>query len=178
MVSQAEKILSLFWTWPNRAACPTRCCAGGCAVLNRRRLARERRRFWDDEGRSGQEFVEMLRRSPIAVDTGAANVQHYEVPPAFFQQTLGPRLKYSCCWWPPGVNSLDRAEEAMLALSAARAEVADGQEILDLGCGWGSFTLWAAESLPRSRILAVSNSRPQGDFIRETAAARGLPGLR
>jgi cyclopropane-fatty-acyl-phospholipid synthase len=174
MVPQAEKILSLLVNLAEQGRLPDPLLRWGMRGLNRRRLARERRRFWDDEGCSGQDFVEMLRRSPIAVDTGAANVQHYEVPPAFFQAVLGPRLKYSCCWWPPGVNSLDRAEEAMLALSAARAEVAEGQDILDLGCGWGSFTLWAAESFPHSRILAVSNSRPQGEFIREAAAARHL----
>jgi cyclopropane-fatty-acyl-phospholipid synthase len=174
MVSQTEKILSHLVDLAEQGRLPEPLLRWGMRMLNRRRLTRENRRFWDKEGRSGQEFLERLRRSPIAVDTGAANVQHYEVPPAFFQAVLGPRLKYSCCWWPPGVETLDAAEEAMLALSAARAEVADGQDILDLGCGWGSFSLWAAESLPRSRILAVSNSRLQGDFIRETAAARRL----
>ena len=89
-----------------------------------------------------------LRRSPIAVETQAANEQHYEVPPAFFEKVLGRRRKYSCCHWPPGVKTLDAAEEAMLALTAARAELADGMDILDLGCGWGSLTLWAAEHFP------------------------------
>lgn len=177
MVSQAEKILSLLLDQAEQGRLPDPLLRWGMRRLNRRRLAREHRRFWEDEARSGQEFVEMLRTSPIAVETGAANLQHYEVPPAFFMHTLGPRLKYSCCWWPPGVTSLDKAEEAMLALTAARAEVADGQKILDLGCGWGSFTRWAAESQPNSRILAVSNSRLQGDFIRETATARGLTGV-
>lgn len=146
----------------------------GIRVLCRRRLAKEARREREAQGEYPQRFLEELRRSPVAVDTQAANVQHYEVPPAFFAQILGKRLKYSCCLWPRGVASLDAAEEAMLALSATRAELHDGQDILDLGCGWGSFTLWAAAHFPQARLWAVSNSRPQGDFIRNRAVALGL----
>lgn len=146
----------------------------GIRTLNQRRLAKEARRERAGQGEKLQHFVDELRQSPIAVETLAAKEQHYEVPPAFFQTVLGRRLKYSCCLWPLGVETLDAAEEAMLALTAARAEIADGMEILDLGCGWGSFTLWAAEHFPDSRVLGVSNSLPQGDFIRGLAAARGL----
>jgi cyclopropane-fatty-acyl-phospholipid synthase len=146
----------------------------GIRQLCHRRLAKEARRERAGQGEGLQRFLEELRRSPIAVATRAANEQHYEVPPAFFQKVLGRRLKYSCCYWPSGVVTLDAAEEAMLALTAARAELADGMEVLDLGCGWGSFTLWAAEHFPRARILAVSNSRPQGEFIRHRAARLGL----
>ncbi|MGQ9921211.1 MAG: SAM-dependent methyltransferase [Desulfobacca sp.] len=149
----------------------------GIRQLCRRRLAKERRRELASDGEYLQRFLEELRRSPVAVEVTAANEQHYEVPPAFFQQVLGPRLKYSCCLWPPGVQSLEAAEEAMLSLSAVRAELQDGQDILDLGCGWGSFTLWAAEHFPHSRLLAVSNSRRQGEFLRGLAAARGLPSV-
>jgi cyclopropane-fatty-acyl-phospholipid synthase len=146
----------------------------GIRFLNRRRLLKEARRERAGPGEHLQRFLEDLRQSPIAVNTQAANEQHYEVPPAFFEKVLGPRLKYSCCLWPPGAKNLGDAEEAMLALTAQRAEVADGMDILDLGCGWGSFTLWAAEHFPYAQILAVSNSRPQGDFIRSMAATRGL----
>lgn len=146
----------------------------GIRTLNQRRLAKEARRKRAGQGEQLQHFLDELRQSPIAVETLAAKEQHYEVPPAFFQTVLGRRLKYSCCLWPLGVETLDAAEEAMLALTAARAEIADGMEILDLGCGWGSFTLWAAEHFPDSRVLGVSNSLPQGDFIRGLAAARGL----
>ncbi len=177
MVSQAENILSLILDQAERGRLPDSLLRLGMRWLNRQRLARETRRFWEQDGRFGQEFFEMLRLSPIAVETGAANVQHYEVPPAFFQLALGQRLKYSCCYWPPGVASLDEAEEAMLALTAARAGVADGLEILDLGCGWGSFTLWAAAHFPQSRILAVSNSRLQGEFIRKNAAKHRFSGI-
>jgi cyclopropane-fatty-acyl-phospholipid synthase len=146
----------------------------GIQELCRRRLAKEAQREKAGQGEHLQRFLDDLRQSPVAVDTRAANEQHYEVPPAFFQKVLGRRLKYSCCLWPPGVRTLAAAEEAMLALTAERAELADGMDILDLGCGWGSFSLWAAEKYPNSRIMAVSNSRPQGEFIRNRAATRGL----
>ena len=97
-------------------------------------------------------------QSPVAIETDKANEQHYEVPAAFFQQVLGPHLKYSCCWYGDGARSLGEAEEAMLQLTGARAELADGQQILELGCGWGSLTLWMAARFPHSRITAVSNS--------------------
>ncbi len=146
----------------------------GIRELCRRRVAKEARRERAGQGEDLQSFLEELRQSPVAVDTRAANEQHYEVPPAFFEKVLGRRLKYSCCLWPPGVETLDAAEEAMLVLTAARAELADGLDILDLGCGWGSFTLWAAEHFSQARIMAVSNSRPQGEFIRNRAATKGL----
>lgn len=115
---------------------------------------------------------------PVAVATEAANDQHYEVPPAFFERVLGKRLKYSSGHWPAGVDSLDAAEEAMLALTAERAELADGQRILELGCGWGSLSLWMAEHYPAAQITAVSNSRDQRAFIEARAATRGLTNLR
>jgi len=124
-----------------------------------------------------RELVEELRRSPIALHTERANEQHYELPAELFRQLLGARLKYSCGYWPPGVSSLDRAEERMLELYVERAEIEDGQDVLDLGCGWGSLSLYLAQRFPRCRILAVSNSRSQGDLIRSEAARRGLGGL-
>jgi len=132
------------------------------------RLQRERGRF-DREA-----FVAELKTLPIALHTDLANEQHYEVPPAFFDLVLGPRRKYSCAYYPAGVTGLAAAEEAMLALTCERADVQDGQRILDLGCGWGSFSLWAAEKYPAARITAVSNSRDQGAFIRSEAERLGL----
>ena len=146
----------------------------GIRALNRQRLLKEARRERAGQGELLQHFLDNIRSSPIAVETRAANEQHYEVPPTFFQKVLGRRLKYSCCLWPPGVKTLDGAEEAMLALTATRAELADGMDILDLGCGWGSFTLWAAARFPNSKVLAVSNSQPQGNFILDRAATQGL----
>ncbi|HEX6834359.1 MAG TPA: cyclopropane-fatty-acyl-phospholipid synthase family protein [Rudaea sp.] len=115
-----------------------------------------------------------LRGSPVAIHTDAANAQHYELPPRFFELCLGRRLKYSCAYFAKGDESLDRAEEAMLALYGVRAALHDGQDILELGCGWGSLTLWMAQQYPRSRIVAVSNSRPQRLFIEARCRELGL----
>jgi cyclopropane-fatty-acyl-phospholipid synthase len=117
------------------------------------------------------------RMSAIALETDAANAQHYEVPAAFFERVLGPHLKYSCGWWPPGVDDLATAERAMLALTCERARIEDGMRILDLGCGWGSLSLWIAEHHPRARVLAVSNSKTQREFILARAERRGLRNL-
>ena len=122
--------------------------------------------------------IAMLRASPVAIHTDAANAQHYELPPAFFEHCLGRRLKYSSCYYPRGDESLDEAELAMLQLYAARAELADGQDILELGCGWGSLTLWMAECFPGARITAVSNSRPQRQYIEAQCRLRGLSNVR
>ncbi len=125
-----------------------------------------------------QALVDELRRSPIAIETAAANEQHYEVPTRFYQLCLGPRLKYSGALWPAGVATLAEAEERMLALYSERAQLADGQDILELGCGWGSLSMWMAEKFPKARITGVSNSRTQKEFIDAEAARRGLKNLR
>jgi cyclopropane-fatty-acyl-phospholipid synthase len=147
-----------------------------------RRQLRERLR---SEGRGGpaereraqQAFVAQLRASPIAIDTQAANAQHYEVPTAFFRLCLGRRLKYSSGLWSDGVDTLDAAEQAMLQLTCARARIADGQHILELGCGWGSLSLWLAEHYPSARITGVSNSASQRAHIESECARRGLTNL-
>jgi cyclopropane-fatty-acyl-phospholipid synthase len=119
-------------------------------------------------------LVEQLRQSPVAIETQAANEQHYEVPSEFFRRVLGKHLKYSSCYFDPGVSALDEAEARMLALTCERARLADGDRILELGCGWGSLTLWMAAHYPNARITAVSNSRSQKAFIDARAAERGL----
>ncbi len=124
-----------------------------------------------------QERFRTLRGGPTAVATDAANRQHYEVPTEFFRMILGPRLKYSSALWPSGVATLAEAEDAMLELYAQRAGLADGQRVLDLGSGWGSFALWAAARYPASTITAVTNSRTQRDHIVGEAEARGLANL-
>ncbi len=123
-------------------------------------------------------YVADLKIRPIAEDTQAANTQHYEVPTPFYQYCLGRRLKYSGCLYPTGTETLDQAEEAMLGLYAERAELADGQAILELGCGWGSFSLYLAEKFPRAKITGVSNSGTQKEFIDGEARKRGLSNLR
>jgi cyclopropane-fatty-acyl-phospholipid synthase len=122
-------------------------------------------RLREEKRRDPQVLIAELRRSDVAIATTAANAQHYEVPAAFFERVLGPHLKYSSCYWPAGIATLAGAEAAMLELYAERAGLADGQAILDLGCGWGSFALWAARRYPSARITAVSSSRSQHAFI-------------
>jgi cyclopropane-fatty-acyl-phospholipid synthase len=150
--------------------------------LGIRRLLRMRL----DESRHGdqeavaaltQAFLASLRAAPLAPLPEKANEQHYELPPALFEAMLGPQRKYSCCWWPEGVSTLQQAEEAALAETAARAQLADGQRILELGCGWGSLSLWMAARFPNARILSISNSASQRAFIEGQAAARGLTNL-
>jgi cyclopropane-fatty-acyl-phospholipid synthase len=122
-------------------------------------------------------FVKTMASGPIALVPSLANSQHYCVPPEFFQRVLGRQLKYSACYWPEGLDTLDEAEEAMLRLTADRAELADGQRILELGCGWGSLSLFMARRFPRATITAVSNAGPQKDFIDARARALGLKNL-
>lgn len=122
-------------------------------------------------------FVGILNESPIAIETQAANEQHYEEPPSFFETVLGPRLKYSACLWEAGTENLAEAEEQMLQLTARRAGIGNGQRVLELGCGWGSFCLWAAEKFPGSQIVGVSNSANQRGFILGRAQERGLSNL-
>jgi cyclopropane-fatty-acyl-phospholipid synthase len=122
-------------------------------------------------------FAAAMASRPIALHTGAANTQHYELPPAFFQLVLGPQRKYSCCLYRNG-DDLAAAEERALAATADHAALADGQSILELGCGWGSLSLWMAEHYPAAEIVAVSNSRPQRAFIEAEAQRRGLTRLR
>jgi len=148
-----------------------------------RRLLAQRLR---DEGKGNpeaqqahlQQFVERLRVSPIAVHTADANEQHYEVPTEFFKLVLGRNMKYSSGYWRDGITSLDRSEEDMLALTCERAELADGMNVLELGCGWGSLTLFMAAKYPKARITAVSNSRTQKDYIDAEAKKRRLKNVR
>ena len=138
------------------------------------RLQDERRGGIEAESARFQANLRLLRDSPVAVHTDAANRQHYELPAAFFQRCLGPRLKYSSGYFPQGHESLAEGEQQMLALYEQRAQLVDGQDILELGCGWGSLTLWMAERYPNAHITAVSNSHSQRRFILERCAARGL----
>jgi len=138
------------------------------------RIAEEARRRNEDMA----VFVDSMRQSPVALFTDHANIQHYEVPAAFFEQVLGPYLKYSCALWAPGVNNLEMAEAEMLALAAKRAALENGQRILELGCGWGSLTLFMAAAYPNSHITAVSNSASQGRYIEMRCRQRGITNVR
>ncbi|HRW65998.1 MAG TPA: class I SAM-dependent methyltransferase [Candidatus Competibacter sp.] len=144
-----------------------------------RRLLAERLRAGNGHNPQARD-VELARLIPQPCDSAVApraatvNQQHYEPPAGFFQRVLGPRLKYSACWWPEEVRDLETAEAAMLALSCERAELGFEQDILELGCGWGSLTLWMAEFYPDSRIVAVSNSHLRREFIETRCRERGF----
>lgn len=127
---------------------------------------------------ASQEMLVELGESPIALHTDAANEQHYEVPAPFYELVLGSHLKYSSGYWAPHCDGLDQAEADMLSLYCERARLKDGQNVLDLGCGWGSFTLFAAARFPGSRFTAVSNSTGQREFIEARARERGLDNIR
>ena len=144
--------------------------------LGIRRLLRQRLREIEHPSPEIQvaEFAERLRAMPIAVNTAESKEQHYEVPTLFYQKCLGPRLKYSSAFYGRGDETLAEAEEQMLALTCARAQLTDGLEILELGCGWGSLTLWMAEKYPSARITGVSHSRTQREHILGVAQQRGL----
>ena len=119
-------------------------------------------------------FLKKLHESAIAVETAAANDQHYELPPEFFELCLGPHKKYSCAYY-DGNHSLEKAEANMLQLYVERAKIKNGQEILELGCGWGSLTLYIAEQFPQSNIIGVSNSHSQREYIETEIQKRNLP---
>ncbi len=147
-----------------------------------RRLILERLREEDKGDPERQQahlmsYVEQLKASQIAIHTPAANQQHYEVPADFFARVLGAHRKYSCCYWTDG-DTLDSAEKRMLELTAERARIEDGQSILDLGCGWGAFSLYAAARFPKSTVVGLSNSNSQRQYIEAQASARGLRNLR
>lgn len=140
----------------------------------RARIRHESRGGIEERHERFRTFVRDLRESPIAIETDAANVQHYEVPARFFELALGPRLKYSGCLWSPGVRTLAEAEDAMLALTCERAGIRDGMEVLDLGCGWGSLSGYIKEKFPNCRVTGVSNSALQRRFIERRRDEHGI----
>jgi cyclopropane-fatty-acyl-phospholipid synthase len=142
-----------------------------------RLVARTDRRLSAAPDAAARRFAEEMEGYPVAVHTDDANAQHYELPQRFFGLVLGPRRKYSCCLFPTSGTSLAEAEELALAQTAEHADLQDGQRILELGCGWGSLSLWMAERLPGARIKAVSNSHSQRAYIQAEAAKRSLNNL-
>lgn len=150
----------------------------GIRRLLRKRLQEEDHGYVDVNRERQRKLFAALAEGPLAVTSDAANRQHYELPPEFFAQVLGPRRKYSCCLYPIGVNGIAAAEEAMLQLTCQRAGLQDGMEILELGCGWGALTLWMAEQYPEAHITAVSNSKPQREHIESVCRDRGFGNIR
>lgn len=142
-----------------------------------RLVGRTSRKLADDSGIADCDFAEAMERWPIAVHVEEANEQHYELPPAFFELALGPRRKYSCCLYPTPEATLAEAEIAALEETCGHAALEDGQSVLELGCGWGSLSLFMAERYPASHIVSVSNSTPQRLHIEAEIARRGLENL-
>ena len=140
-------------------------------------VGRTRRKLASVPADINRVFAAGMPKYPIAESVDAANEQHYEVPAAFFDLVLGPQRKYSCCYYDSATSTLADAEEAALKRTAANAELTDGQDILELGCGWGSLSLWMASHYPAARITAVSNSQSQRAFIMQQAQLRGLTNL-
>ena len=144
----------------------------------RRGLHRQYGKDVERQNTQKRALLRRLRRSPIAHHTDEANIQHYEVPTQFFELVLGKRKKYSCCYWPGQVTTLEAAEEASLRLTCERARLEDGMRVLDLGCGWGSLTLWIAEHYPECEVLAISNSHSQAAYIQDQAEQAGYINVR
>jgi cyclopropane-fatty-acyl-phospholipid synthase len=140
-------------------------------------VGRARRQLESGPPELEADFAKAMVRRPIAENTREANAQHYELPPAFFRLILGPRMKYSSALYESGATSLAQAEEAALARTCAHADLTDGQDILELGCGWGSLSLWMAQHYPTSRITAVSNAHAQRAAIEAQALALNLTNL-
>lgn len=149
----------------------------GIRDLLRVRLREEKKPTPEAQQAHLMELIAELKASPIAVNTADANEQHYEVPTAFYQYCLGPHLKYSSGYWNPGVTDIETSERDMLELTCRRADLKNGQNVLELGCGWGSLSLFMAAKYPESRFTVVSNSRTQKLYIDETARQRGISNL-
>jgi len=156
-----------------RVSLPDSITLAGIAYL----VGRTRRRLATPSPRGETAFACHMSDYPVAIHTADANAQHYEVPARFFELVLGPHRKYSCCLYEAGVDTLAEAEKRALAETARNAGLANGQHILELGCGWGSLSLWMAEHFPDAQILSVSNSRSQRAFIESEIALRGLRNL-
>ena len=167
-----DKVISLI----ERGWIPDSLIRTGIRQLLRKRLSEEKINFNTKDHINS--FADTLCSRPIAVDTSAANDQHYELPPSFFNLVLGKYNKYSSCYWGDGATSLDEAEASSLKITCERAELSDGMDILELGCGWGSLSLWMAEKYPNSRITSISNSNQQREFINGAAKLKKLNNLK
>ncbi|WP_317900153.1 SAM-dependent methyltransferase [Aurantibacillus circumpalustris] len=149
----------------------------GIRKLLKQRLKDEDKGSPENNQKHLMQLIEELKSSPIAINTQEANEQHYEVPTEFYQHCLGKHLKYSSGYWKEGVSTIDTSEKDMLELTCERAELQDGQDVLELGCGWGSLSLFMAARYSKSRITVVSNSKTQKTYIDNQATQRGITNL-
>lgn len=170
--------LNLLLRWAEQGRLPDAMLRAGIRQLLRERLQSLRSGNAQAAAALTGEFLATMRNAPLALHPDAANAQHYELPADFFALVLGPHRKYSACHWGRQVRTLEDAEAQALALSCERAQLWDGQRVLELGCGWGSLSLWMAQHYPNSEILAVSNSHSQRAYIEAQATQRALHNLR
>lgn len=173
----SETTLSISLDLVERGLVPDALVRRGIRSMCAQRLRDETRRSCEQQQEALAAFIDQMDAGPIAPVPAKANEQHYELPPAFFGLALGKHRKYSSTYWPDSVQSLDEAEARALALTCEHAQLTDGQDVLELGCGWGSLSLWMAEHYPASRIVGVSNSARQRDHILNQARQRGLTNL-
>ena len=178
MSTAAHKASSTVLAWTEKGLVPDSVIRAGIRRLCRQRLKDIRSDDPDAAAVALDSFVENMNDSPIAPVPELANEQHYEVPPEFFDEVLGTHRKYSCGYWGERVDTLDQAEEEALHMTCSRAGIEDGMSILDLGCGWGSLSLFIAQRYPHCTVTSVSNSAPQRRHIERLAAERGLENLR
>lgn len=173
----SEKLAGLAISFAERGWVPDAVIRAGIRKLCADRLKSLRRSTTEAEAEEFTAYVESLKRSPLAIFTREANTQHYEVPSEFYVAALGKNLKYSSCHYSRADQTLDQAEDEALAITCERAELAPGQKILELGCGWGSMTLTMARRYPTSQITAISNSTTQKKYILEQAEKQGLKNI-
>ena len=174
MSAVAEKAIA----WTESGLVPDSVIRKGIRRLLHKKRAEIRAGDIDHAANFSNEFAAMMSASPIALVPDLANEQHYEVPAKFFTEVLGEHRKYSCCFWGDGARNITEAEVAALKATCERAQLANGQAILDLGCGWGSISLWIAENYPDSNVTSVSNSSSQRAYIIEQAQVRGLTNIK
>jgi len=166
-----------YWPLVEKDLVPDFLIRKGIRSLLRQRLSDESTGNEETQQTRFNELVNYLKSNPIAVETAAANEQHYEVPTEFYLHCLGKNLKYSSCYYTNGNETLDQAEDIMLDLTCRRAELKEGQEVLELGCGWGSLSLFMSAKFPQSNFTVVSNSRTQKEHIDAQARKRGITNL-
>lgn len=176
-MSLVVRIEQLITTWIEHGSAPNWFIELMIRALCWQRLRTERSQSAEGQGHKLAELIERLDRSALAAVPEKANEQHYEVPSEFYVEVLGKNLKYSSCYFATPMTSLDAAEDAMLQITVERAQITNGDSILELGCGWGSLTLWMAKQFPNSTITALSNSSTQRAFIMERARERGLTNI-
>ncbi|MRX27784.1 cyclopropane-fatty-acyl-phospholipid synthase family protein [Kangiella sp. HZ709] len=170
MIGQAIKLIE-------KGLVPDNLVRAGIRKLCQQRLEEESAYDCEKQSMQFHDFWQELKQSHIAIKTKEANEQHYELPTDFFYYALGKRFKYSSAYFDETTKNLDEAEEIMLEMYCQRGQFIDGQSILELGCGWGSLTLYLAEKFPNSQITAISNSNSQREHITAIAKERGLNNL-